>query len=293
MNRLLVVFLVLAMLVLILAWNSLFTVDQREQAILLQFGKPVEVEPGVPAEPLGPGLHFKLPFIQRAVIYDTRILVYDAEPAEIITLDKKTLVVDSYAKWRISDPLLFYNKVATIPRAQARLEQIIYSDVLEALGRYDMHDIVATARIQIMDEVTKRSQLRAEELGIEIIDVRIKRTDLPPENERAIFERMRAEREQQAKQYRSEGDEEYAIITSDADRQRAVILADAERQAQILRGDGDANATRIYADALGQDESFYVFQRSLEAYVSGFSDNTRIILSPSDTEFLRFLQTPQ
>lgn len=291
MNRLGMTILAGAVLLLILIWNSLFIVDQREQAILLQFGKPVEIEPGVPADPLGPGLHFKIPFIQRVVVYDTRIQVYDADPKEIITLDKKTLVVDSYAKWRIVDPLRFYNRVTTISRAQERLKQIIYSDVLEALGRYNMHDIVATARVQIMDEVIRNSQV--EELGIEVIDVRIKRTDLPPENENAIFERMRAEREQQAKQYRSEGDEEYAIITSDADKQRTVILAEAQRQAAIARGEGDANATRIYAEALSQDPDFYAFQRSLEAYVAGLQDNTRIILSPSDSEFLHFFQTPR
>lgn len=292
MSRLTTVLLIVCGLAVIVLWSSVYVVDQREQAIVLQFGKPVEIAPGMPAPAVGPGLHFKWPFMQRVFIYDTRILVYDAKPAEILTRDKKTLVVDNYAKWRIVDPLVFYNKVTTIPRAQARLDDIIYSHMREALGRYDMIDIVASMRDQIMTEVTARSRAQIAELGIEVVDVRIKRTDLPMENERAIFERMKAEREQQAMQYRSEGDEEYAKITSDADKQRTVILAEARRLSQILRGEGDANATRIYAEALSQDESFYAFQRSLEAYVAGFADNTRIILSPGDTDFLRYLQAP-
>ncbi|THB64105.1 MAG: protease modulator HflC [Desulfovibrio sp.] len=286
-------FLVLVGLVVLFLWSSLFAVDQRETAILLQFGKPLETENGEPAPALEPGLHYKWPFVQRAIIFDTRILVYDAQPAEVLTLDKKTLVVDNYAKWRIVDPLVFYNKLATIPRAQARLDDIIYSNLREALGRYTMEDIVSEERDLIMTNVTLRSAEQVRELGIEILDVRIKRTDLPAENERAIYDRMKAEREQQAKQYRAEGDREYAEITAEADKERTIILAEAEREAQIIRGQGDANATRIYAEALSLDEDFYAFQRSLEAYVQSFQENTRIILSPEDSRFLRFFTTPQ
>lgn len=274
---------VLGFLALIVLVQSIFTVDQTERAIVLELGKPVG------DEPLGPGLHFKLPFVQNVVFFDSRILNYDAEPAEVLTKDKKNMVVDNYTKWRITDPLQFYRTVRSIPRAQARLDDIIYSEIRVALGNYTLIEIVSGKRGQITEEVTTKSNALVREYGIEVMDVRIKRTDLPAENARAIFGRMRAERERQAKQYRSEGQEESSKITALADRERSILLAEARRQASVLRGDGEAEAIRLWADALNRDPEFYAFQRSLEAYEKSLKENSRLVLT-SDSPFFKYMR---
>ncbi len=274
--------LILIFVLLIGGSQAFFTVYQTQKAIILQLGKPV-------GEPRGPGLHFKIPFVQNVIYFDSRLLEYDAEPAEVLTSDKKNLVVDNYSKWRIVNPLRFYRTVQTIPRAQARLDDIIYSQLRVALGRYTLTEIVSTKRAEIMSKVTKKSSELIQEFGIQVVDVRIKRTDLPPENEKAIFNRMRAERERQAMKYRSEGQERASVIKSGADKERAVILAEAKKQASEVRGEGDAQATKIYAEAVSQSPDFYAFKRSLDAYEAGFQDNTRIILTP-ENRFLRYIK---
>ncbi len=266
----------------ILGQQCLFVVDQTERAIVLQLGRPLD---GVRE----PGLHFKLPFVQNAVLFDIRGRDYDTKPSEVITRDKKTMVVDNYVKWRIVEPLQFYRTVRTIPRAEARMDDIVYSEMREALGRFSLIEIVAMNRAEIMQQVTASSKLLLEELGVEILDVRIKGTDLPAENERAIFGRMRAEREREAKQYRSEGMEEAAKIKAATDRERSIILAEAERQGEILRGEGDADATRIYAETLSRNPDFYEFNRSLEAYRQSMKSNARIILTP-ESPFLKYMR---
>jgi len=264
------------------ASQCLYSVFQSQNALVLQLGRPV-------GSPQGPGLHFKLPLIQNVIYFDTRVLEYNAKSAEVLTSDKKTIVVDNYAKWKIIDPLMFYQTVKTVPQAQMRLDEIIYAQVRVALGQYTLTEIVSVKRPEIMAQVTRESSDLVHEYGIEVVDVRIKRTDLPAENERAIYGRMRAERERQAKQYRSEGQEEAAKIKSSADRDRTVLLADAQKQADATRGEGDAEATRIYAEALNQAPEFYVFKRSLDAYVTSFKDKTRVILTP-DNRFLELMR---
>lgn len=263
--------------------QTAFTVDQTERAIVIQLGRPVG------DKSLGPGLHFKLPLVQNVVFFDARILDFDAKPEEITTTDKKYMNVDSYTKWRIVDPLTFYTKVRTIQGAQARLDDIVRSQLRVALGRYTLIEVVSHKRTEIMTAVTKRSRELLKPYGIDVVDVRIKRTDLPAENARAIFGRMKAERERQAKQYRSEGREASAKIKAAADKERTIILADADRQSEIVRGEGDAQATKVYADALGQSPDFYAFTRSLEAYRRGFNKNSRFIMTPKS----RFLQHMQ
>jgi membrane protease subunit HflC len=257
-------------------------VHQTEKAIVLQLGEPV-------GEVMGPGLHVKMPFIQNIIYLDARILEYDANPAEVLTSDKKALLLDNYARWRITDPLLFYRTVRTIRSAQARLDDIVYSQMRVFLGRYPLSEVISSKRSVIMEEVTKRSSELLKDYGMEVVDVRIKRADLPPENQRAIFGRMRAERERQAKQYRSEGQEEATKIRSLADRERAVMLAEARRSAEVIKGDGEAEATRVYAAALQQAPEFYAFKRSLEAYEKSLKGKTRIIMS-SDEDFFNYLQ---
>lgn len=263
--------------------QAAFTVDQTERAIVLQLGRPV----GDTA--LEPGLHFKIPLVQNVVFFDARILDFDAKPEEITTTDKKYMNVDSYTKWRIFDPLTFYTKVRTVQGAQARLDDIVRSQLRVAVGRYTLIEVVSHKRQEIMTAVTKRASELLRPYGIEVIDVRIKRTDLPPENARAIFGRMKAERERQAKQYRSEGREVSARIIAQADKERSIILAEAEKESEIVRGDGDAQATKIYADALGRAPEFYEFTRSLDAYRKSFGSNSRFIMTPS-SQFLQHMQ---
>jgi len=273
---------VLVFCAVVVATQTVFIVDQTETAIVLQLGKPV-------GSTLGPGLHAKIPFIQNVIFFDARLLDYDAKAAEILTLDKKNMVVDNYAKWRITDPLLFYRTLHTVQRAQARLDDIIYAEVRVALGQYTLQDVVAGKRGDIMGEVTKKSANLLAPYGIEVVDVRIKRTDLPKENAQAIYSRMRAERERQAKLYRSEGLEETEKIKSGADRDRTVLLAEAERQAEVLRGQGDAQSAAIWAEAVNKSPDFFAFTRSLEAYQKATAANTRVFLTP-ESPFLRFMR---
>lgn len=274
---------IVVIIVLLFVLGSVFfTVDETMQAIVLQLGKPVG---GIK----GPGIHLKIPFIQDVNYFEKRLLDYDAAPAEILTADKKNLVVDNYAKWNIIDPLKFYKTVKNVQGAQARLDDIIYAELRVELGRHIMSDIITTLRSDIMTSVTERSNNKAKDYGISVRDVRMKRADLPQENERAVFGRMRTERERQAKKYRSEGQEESIKIQAAADRERTIILAEAYRKAEILKGEGDAEATRIYAESFGQDPEFFQFTRSLETYRNALDPNTTVVLSPDD-EFLKYFK---
>ncbi len=267
-----VALLVILAAVVLVGWQSLFVVHQTQQAIILQLGHPKDAV-------YRPGLHFKVPLIEDVLYFDARILDYDARPAEAITSDKKTIVLDNYARWRIVDPLLFYRTVRTIPSAQARLDAVVYSQMRAHVGRQTLTEVVSSARSAIMDSVTAQASQQMKEFGIEVIDARIKRTDLPAENQRAIFDRMRAERERMAKQYRSEGAEESTKIRSSADKERVLILAEANRNSEILRGEGDAEAAPLYANAFSNSPAFFTFQRGLEAMKKSLTGNTRVILS--------------
>ncbi len=273
---------IMPLIVGLLIWQSFFTVHETEKALVLQLGVPQD-------EIYGPGLHFKLPFIQNVLYFDARILDYDARPTEAFTVDKKAIVLDNYARWRIANPLQFYRTMRTIPGAQARLDDVVYSQLRALVGGFTLTEVVSTQRAQIMEEVTKRVAGLMQGFGVEVVDVRIKRTDLPSENQRAIFERMRAERERQAKQYRSEGVEESTRIRSDADRQRAVILAESAKKSEIIRGEGDAIAAKTYADAFGKSPEFFAFQRGLDTLRKSLKQNSRIVLS-QDNPVLKPLQ---
>ena len=281
MERRTITILIALAALLVMGSQCIYSVHQTQKAIVLQLGEPVG---GV----VTPGLHFKLPFVQNVVYFDARILDYDARSAEALTSDKKAIVLDNYARWRITDPLTFYRNVRTIPGAQARLDDTVYSQLRVFVGRNTLTEVVSSKRAEIMGAVTARTSELLREYGMEIIDVRIKRTDLPTENQRAIFGRMRAERERQAKQYRSEGQEESTKIRSAADRERTVLMAEATRKSEMLRGEGDADAARIFSEALSQSPEFYDFQRSLDAYRKVFRDNTRVILTPNDPFLKQF-----
>lgn len=276
------VYLAIVVVIVLVASQSFFTVHQTQKALVLQLGDPID-------EVYGAGIHFKLPFIQNVLYFDARILDYDARSTEAFTVDKKAIVLDNYARWRISNPLQFYKTMRTIPGAQARLDDVVYSQLRALVGGYTLTEVVSSQRAQIMQEVTKKVADLMKPFGVEVVDVRIKRTDLPAENQRAIFGRMRAERERQAKQYRSEGVEESTRIRSDADRQRAVELAEAAKKSEIIRGEGDALAAKTYADAFGKSPEFFEFQRGLEALRKSLRDNSRVILS-QDSPILKPLR---
>lgn len=266
----------------VLGASPLFVVDVTQNAIVVQLGAPVK-------NITDPGLYMKVPFIQEVTYFDKRLLDYDSDPQDVITQDKKTLLLDNFAKWRITDPLKVYQNFQSQRGALQRLHDIIYSELRVELGRHDLLEIVATGRADLMKIVTQRANEKASAYGIEIQDVRIKRADLPEQNEKAVFARMQAERERQAKQYRAEGAEEAQKIRSEAEKDREIILAQAYKEAEELRGAGDAKAFKVYADAYRQDPKFFEFTRSMEAYKKTFKDKSTLIMSP-DSEFFRYLK---
>lgn len=267
---------------LALGASPLFIVDITQTAIVVQLGKPVRTV-------TDPGLYVKLPFVQEVTYFDKRLLDYDSDAQDVITQDKKTLLLDNYAKWQIVDPLKVYQNFQSQRGALQRLHDIIYSELRVELGRHDLLEIVSTARAELMKVVMQRAHEKASAYGISIHDVRIKRADLPQENEKTVFQRMQAEREQQAKQYRAEGAEEAQKIRSEAEKDREIILALAYKEAEEIRGSGDAKAFRIYADAYRQDQKFFDFTRSMEAYRKSFDEKSTIIMSP-DSEFFHYLK---
>jgi membrane protease subunit HflC len=273
----------LALAIPIAAWNlAFFTVPVWMQAMVVQLGDPVR-------DVREPGLYWKIPFIQQITYFDRRLLDYDASPKEILTRDKQQLVVSNYSRWRIVDPLQFYRTVRDENGAQSRLDDIVYSNLRETLGRHTLREIVSEKRVALLAEVTKRSDEKAREYGIEIVDVRIKRADLPEKNELNVFNRMRSERERQAKKYRAEGDEEARKIRSSSDKEVQILMADARQKAEVIRGDGDAQAALIFAHAYGRDPEFYAFVRTLDAYRRALATGTTAVLSP-DSDFLRLLR---
>ena len=274
--------LVVLVIVAVFIYNGLYIVDQTQQAMVLQLGKPVKVVKE-------PGLNFKIPFIQQVTYFDRRLLHYDAAPAEIITSDKKNLVIDNYSKWKIVDPLKFYQSVRTESGAQSRLDDIIYSQLRVELGKETLIDIVSKVREEIMHTVTVQSNEAAAAYGIEVLDVRIKAADLPRENEKHVFTRMQAERQRQAKRYRSEGEEKAMKIRSRSDKERTIILSEAYKTAETARGEGEQAAIKISADAFGQDPDFYAFYRSLQAYSKSLGNRATVVMD-RDGEFLQYFK---
>jgi len=265
----------------VVAWGSLFTVPQQQQALVLQFGDPKRVIQE-------PGLKVKLPFIQDVQYFEKRILDIDPPKQQVILIDQKRLDVDAYGRYRITDPLRFYQTVNNEAGARARLGAIINSAMRRVLGNESLTNILSVRRGQITQAIFQEVNQAAQPLGIEMIDVRIKRADYPDQTSQAIYARMKSERDREAREFRGEGSEVAQQIRADADRQRVVIVATAQQQAQTLRGEGDAQAIRLYAEAFGQDPQFFAFYRSMEAYKQSLGDgSTTLVLTP-DSEFFRF-----
>jgi modulator of FtsH protease HflC len=275
---------ILAPVVLVLGfllYSTLFTVNEIQQAIILQFGDPKRVI-------LKAGLNYKIPFVQNVVLLDKRILNLDAPSEEMIASDQKRLIVDAFARFKIKDPLKFYISVGNERVARSRLSTIINARIRGVLGKEELAALVSKDRSRLMDKITKDVNGEAEKLGIEIIDVRIKRADLPAANSEAIYRRMQTERLREAKEFRAEGAEIAQTIRSTADKEVTIILAEANKKSEILKGEGDTRRNKIFADAFGRDPNFFSFYRAMQSYEKSLiGGQTSLILSP-DSEFFRF-----
>ena len=268
-------------LVVVVMSTSMFTVHMTQSVVLLELQKPKRII-------TEPGLYFKIPFIQTVKYFSKQLLDNDSPPAEVITRDKKNLLIDNFSLWRITDPLKFLETVRSQNGARDRLDDIIYSELRVEIGTHDLHDVVTETREVIMAKVTKQANIKSAEYGIEMVDVRIKRIDLPPEIANSIFNRMRTERERIAKEYRSEGKEEATKIRATTDKERTILIAEAYKEEQTIRGEGDGKSIKIYADAFQKDPKFYAFIRSMEAYKKSLKTGTTILMS-EDSDFLKFL----
>ena len=266
----------------VVGFSSIFIVDETQQVVILQLGKPVKTV-------TVPGLNVKLPFpFQEKITFDDRLLEYDSPPEEILSKDKKSLIVDNYVRWKIVDPLQFLKTVQAIPTAKSRMDDIVYSELRRELGTHDMVEIITENREEIMDIVTRQSNTATLSYGISVVDVRIRRVDLPAENEESIYARMEAERKRQANKFRSEGEEEAQKIRAATDRDKTIILADAYKEAEKIRGEGDAKAVQIYARSYSADPKFYEFVRTLDTYKKVVDDKTTLVL-PSGSKLFKLL----
>lgn len=271
---------VLVIAVVVLS-SSVYVVNQAEQAIVLQFGEPVRLVKEA-------GLKVKIPFIQKVVFYDKRLLNLDPPTQEVVLNDKKRLDVDSFTRYRIVDPLKFYQTVRTELQARSKLEEIVNSSVRKVLGRVTLQELLSEERSEIMEAMSSAVKKDAEQIGVDVAEVRIRRADLPVEVLQAINDRMKAERDRDAKEFRAQGQQIAQQIRSTADKERTIIIAEAEQQAQIIRGEGDKEATQIWNDAASVDAEFYAFYRSLEAYRNSLAkENNSFVLSP-DSDFFRY-----
>ncbi|MBZ0218304.1 MAG: protease modulator HflC [Fimbriimonadaceae bacterium] len=279
-------FLIIAALIAFVAYNSMFTVHQTQQALVLQFGEAKKVI-------TEPGLNFKIPFVQEVIFIDNRILDLDSPAQEVIALGQKRLVVDAFARYKVTDPLKFFQRVSNVQLASTRLSPILNSAVRSVLGRATFEDIVRDNRPQLMREITQQvnqsTRTGDSEFGVTFIDVKIRRADLPEANSQAIFRRMQTERQQEAAELRARGQEASQRVRARADRDVTVLLANANRESQQTRGEGDAKRNAIFANAYGQDADFFDFYRSMQAYENSLgSSDTRLVLSPNSAFFKYF-----
>jgi len=275
---------IVLLVILIGVSNTIYVVSEVERAVKLRFGEMIELD-------IEPGLHIKMPFVDDVRRFDARILTVDAEPASFFTIEKKRLIVDSYAKWKIANVETYYKATGGVERvAENRLAKRVNDGLRNQFGTRTLHEVVSGERDLLMKNITAElnSSVR-DELGIEIVDIRVKRIDLPSEVSSQVFRRMTAERDKEAQELRSTGKEKAERIRASADRERTIELANAYRDSEELRGEGDAKAASIYADAYQQDPEFYAFMRSLNAYKSAFSNKGDILLVEPDSDFFKYL----
>ena len=280
-----VIALVIGVVVAVVLWNSFYIVSQTERAVLLRFGRVVEAN-------VQPGLHMKVPYMNQVRRFDARLMTLDAPTQRFLTLEKKAVMVDAYAKWRVKDADRFYTSTAGMKAtADERLARRLESGLRDQFGKRTLHEVVSGERDALMADITASlNRMADQELGIEVVDVRVKAIDLPKEVNRSVFERMSTEREREAREHRAKGNELAEGIRADADRQRRVLLAEAYRESEEVRGDGDAQAAAIYAKAYSQDPEFYAFYRSLQAYKEGFSSKGDVLVLDPSSEFFRYME---
>lgn len=282
MNRLMTTIAIIVGLLAIIASSSLFVVNEREQALVIQFGD-------VQSEVNQPGLHVKIPFIQNVMRFDKRVLDFDAKVQEVPTAEQEQILVDAFARYQIVNPLKFFQSVGgTEQQVRTRLSSIINSNVRQVLGRNSLKALLSTERANMMSSIKDLVNEEADSFGINVVDVRLKRVDKPEANSKAIFDRMITQRQQLATKYRAEGEKEGQIIKSSAERQARVILAEARKKAAVLRGEGDGEAERIYREAYGEDPKFFEFYRSMQAYRRGLDGNTTKFVGPIEGKFFEF-----
>ena len=281
------VVLIVAVLVAVLAGMSIYTVDQREKVILFRLGEIIKAD-------MEPGLHFKVPIINNARTFDARILTLNARPESFLTVEKKNVTVDFFVKWRIQNVSQYYRATRGEERnAQSRLSQIMKDGLRNEFGKRTIRQVVSGERSELMDILQNKVNKLAKELGIEIVDVRVSRIDLPDDVSDSVYERMRAERNRVARDFRARGQQRAEELRAAADREHTEITADAYREAEQIRGEGDANAAKIYAEAYQQDPEFYSFLRSINAYVSSFSGKSDMLLLEPDSKFFRYFSDSQ
>ena len=276
-------FIGIVIIAIIILFNALFIVRQTQQILILQFGDPIRIIQK-------PGLNIKIPLIQSAIYYDIRILEFDAEVEEVILSDQKRLLVDAFIRYKIVDPLKFYQAVGNENGFKARVTGLLSGSLRRVMGGDPLEVVLSQDRTSLMEKIQEEIDKEAVNFGVKMIDVRIKRADLPKANSEAIFARMRAEREKEARQFRAEGSEESQIIKSTAEKERTVIIAEANKKGQTIKGEGDGEAVKIYAKGFKKDEEFFAFYRSMEAYKKVFEDSEdepTFILSP-DSDFFKY-----
>ena len=281
MKKRFVILLSFIVVLTVLAYNSLFFVEQRVQTLILQFGEPIRVIKE-------PGLNFKIPLAQNVVKFDKRILLFDNSAEEIIAADKKRLIVDAFVRYKIIDPLKFYQTVRFEAALNNRLGSVVNNSLREVLGKVPLEAVISDRRELLMQEVSELVSLRATQFGISIEEVRIKKADLPSENSEAIYRRMQTERQQEAAQIRAVGNEKARFITAESEKQKTVLLAEAQRDSDILRGEGDAEKNKILGKAFNQDPDFFAFYRAMQAYSKALTEgDTTMVLSPK-SDFFEF-----
>jgi membrane protease subunit HflC len=280
-----IVTLILLFIVAIVAYSSLFTVQQTEQALVVRFGKPVDIA-------TEPGLHFKAPFIDTVIPIDKRILDLENPSQEVIASDQKRLVVDAFARYRIKDALRFYQSVGSIQAANLQLTTLLNASLRRVLGEVTFIQVVRDEREALMVRIRNQLDHEADGYGIQVVDVRIRRADLPEQNSQAVYQRMQTERQREAAEFRAQGDQKAQEIRSSADREATVIVAEANSKGEQTRGEGDAERNRLFAEAYGKDPDFFAFYRSMSAYENGMkSADTRFLLRP-DSDFFRYFSNP-
>jgi membrane protease subunit HflC len=280
-----IVTLIILFVIGIIAYSSLFAVQQTEQALVVRFGKPVDIA-------TDPGLHFKAPFIDTVIPIDKRILDLENPSQEVIASDQKRLVVDAFARYRIKDALRFYQSVGSIQAANLQLTTLLNASLRRVLGEVTFIQVVRDEREALMGRIRDQLDKEADAYGIQVVDVRIRRADLPEQNSHAVFKRMQTEREREAQEFRAQGGQKAQEIRSNADREATVIVAEANSKAELTRGEGDAERNRLFAEAYGKDPDFFAFYRSMSAYENGLkSSDTRFLLKP-DSDFFRYFSNP-